>query len=52
MAKRAAGQKFDGTNTIYPNVADGVDGMNFITQCVASSKENGAWKTMKHELVK
>ena len=25
-------------NTLYPNVADGVDGMNFITQCVASSQ--------------
>ena len=24
---------------LYPNVADGVDGMNFITQCVASSNE-------------
>ncbi len=50
MIKRAAGQKFDGTNTLYPNVADGVDGMNFITQCVASSKEGGAWKTLKHPL--
>lgn len=50
IAKRAAGQKFDGANSVYPNVADGVDGMNFITQCVASSKENGAWKTLKHAL--
>ena len=50
MVKRAAGQKFDGLNTIYPNVADGVDGMNFITQCVASSKEGGAWRTLKHPL--
>jgi predicted dehydrogenase len=50
MIKRAAGQKFDGKNTLYPNVADGVDGMNFITQCVASSKEGGAWKTLKHPL--
>ena len=50
MVKRASGQKFDGTNTLYPNVADGVDGMNFITQCVASSKEGGAWKPLKHAL--
>ena len=50
MIKRAAGQKFDGTNTLYPNVADGVDGMNFITQCVASSKEGGTWKSLKHPL--
>lgn len=50
MIKRAMGEKFDGVNTLYPNVADGVDGMNFITQCVASSKEGGAWKPLKHPL--
>ena len=50
MIKRANGQKHEGTNTVYPNVADGVDGMNFITQCVASSKENGGWKSLKHTL--
>ena len=42
MAPRAAGQKFDAANSLYPNVADGVDGMNFITQCVASSQERRA----------
>jgi predicted dehydrogenase len=50
MVKRAGGQKFDGVHTMYPNVADGVDGMNFITQAVASSKEQGAWKPLKHPL--
>ncbi len=50
MVKRAAGQKFDGTNSLYPNVADGVDGMNFIAQSVASSKEGGAWKPLRHAL--
>lgn len=50
MILRAAGKKFDGNNSLYPNVADGVDGMNFITQCVASSKENGAWMPLKHAL--
>jgi predicted dehydrogenase len=50
MIARAQGQKFDPTNTLYPNVADGVEGMNFITQCVASSAENGAWKLLKHPL--
>jgi predicted dehydrogenase len=48
MVKRAFGQTFDGAGSLYPNVADGVDGMNFITQCVASSKENGAWLPLKH----
>ena len=52
MARRAGGQKVDGANSLYPNVADGVDGMNFITQCVASSKENGAWKSLKHPLLR
>jgi predicted dehydrogenase len=50
MAKRASGQTFEATNTLYPNVADGVDGMNFITQSVASSKANGAWLSLKHTL--
>ena len=50
MIARATGQKFDGANSLYPNVADGVDGMNFITQSVASSAEGGAWKPLKHAL--
>jgi predicted dehydrogenase len=48
IIKRAEGQKHGGRDTLYPNVFDGVDGMNFITQCVASSKEGGAWRTLKH----
>lgn len=36
----------DGRNTLYPNVYDGVDGMNFITQCVASSNQNAAWLSL------
>lgn len=50
MIKRIEGKPHEGTNTLYPNVADGVDGMNFITQCVASSKENGHWLSLKHPL--
>ena len=50
IIKRAGGQKHEATNTLYPNVADGVDGMNFITQCVASSKDNGHWLPLKHPL--
>lgn len=48
MVERAEGKKFETRDTIYPNVYDGVEGMFFIQQCVASSKENGAWVTMKH----
>lgn len=50
MVKRASGVKFDGAKTLYPNVSDGVDGMNFITQCVASSKAGGQWLSLKHPL--
>jgi predicted dehydrogenase len=50
MVKRAGGQKVDSAASIYPNVADGVDGMNFITQSVASSKDGGAWRGLKHEM--
>jgi predicted dehydrogenase len=48
MVKRAKGAQIDSAKSLYPNVADGLDGMNFITQCVASSKEHGAWKSLKH----
>jgi predicted dehydrogenase len=50
MARRASGQKFDYAHSLYPNVADGVDGMNFVEKCVASSKENGHWLSLKHPL--
>jgi predicted dehydrogenase len=50
MVARASKQKFDSATSLYPNIADGVDGMNFITQCVASSSENGAWKPLAHQL--
>jgi predicted dehydrogenase len=50
IVKRTSNQKFDSANSVYPNVADGVDGMNFITQCVASSKQHGTWLPLKHSL--
>lgn len=48
MVARATGEKWDRSNTIYPNVNDGVDGMHFIQQCVASSRENGIWLPLHH----
>ncbi len=50
MIVRAGGQKHDAAGSRYPSVADGVDGMNFITQCVASSQDGGAWRSLKHPL--
>ncbi|HEX3659769.1 MAG TPA: Gfo/Idh/MocA family oxidoreductase [Pirellulales bacterium] len=49
MALRAAGKPFERVDTIYPNINDGVEGMYFIQQSVASSKENGAWLPLKHD---
>jgi predicted dehydrogenase len=48
MALRGTGKDFEKRDTIYPNVNDGVEGMYFIQQCVASSKENGALLPLKH----
>ena len=52
MIQRAAGEDFEMTNTVYPNIHDGTEGMHFIEQCVASSAEGGAWLPMKHELAR
>ena len=52
MAKKAAGESFERKNSIYPNVYDGVEGMYFIQQCVASSKQDGAWLPMKHAVAR
>jgi len=49
MIQRAEGKSFEKTNTIYPNVNDGLEGMYFIQQCVASSKQNGAWLALNHK---
>ena len=49
MILRAEGKSFEKTNTVYPNVNDGVEGMLFIQQCVASSKQNGAWLPLTHK---
>ena len=48
IAKRINGEKFETVNTVYPNVYDGTEGMLFITQCVKSSQENGAWVPFRH----
>src|SRR5947209_5729849 len=50
MVKRAMGEKFETRDTLYPNVCDGVDGMNFIEKCVSSSRADGKWVSLKHPL--
>ncbi|QDU73407.1 Glucose-6-phosphate 3-dehydrogenase [Bremerella volcania] len=49
MALRALGKDFEKKDTIYPNIHDGVEGMYFIQQCVASSGQDGAWLPLKHD---
>lgn len=48
MILRNEGKQIEKVNTVYPNVHDGVEGMYFIEQCVASSQQNGAWLNLKH----
>ncbi len=48
MVLRATGQAFEQVDTVYPNVYDGVEGMYFIQQCVASSQDGGQWLPVKH----
>jgi predicted dehydrogenase len=48
MVLRATGKKFEAVDTVYPNVYDGVEGMYFIQQCVASSQELAAWLPLRH----
>jgi predicted dehydrogenase len=52
MVKRATGETFSQTETVYPNIADGVEGMYFIQQCVASSQQNGAWVPLRHPMAR
>jgi predicted dehydrogenase len=52
MVLRAGGQTFEKKNTVYPNIHDGVEGMYFIEQSVASSNDNGAWLPLKHTLAR
>ena len=48
IVRRASNQDFDRVDTIYPNVNDGVEGMYFIQQCVASSQQDGAELPLHH----
>jgi predicted dehydrogenase len=50
MILRATGKPLEKERSFYPNVADGVDGVNFLTQCVASARQDGAWVSLKHPL--
>jgi predicted dehydrogenase len=46
MIARAAGKQWAEDHTLYPNVRDGVEGVEFVAQCVASSRDGGAWMAL------
>ncbi len=52
MVEAATGGAPERKDTIYPNIHDGVEGMYFIEQSVASSKADGAWLPLKHPLAR
>lgn len=43
IVAKHSGEAIERKDTIYPNVYDGVEGMRFIQQCVASSQKDGGW---------
>jgi hypothetical protein len=47
MLARASGQQAGAAPVLYPTVNDGVEGVQFVVQCVASSREDGAWKVLQ-----
>lgn len=49
MIQRAAGEEFATSDTVYPNVYDGAEGMFFIQQCVESSVQDGAWLPLRYD---
>ena len=51
-AAAAMGAAVETKDTVYPNIHDGVEGMYFIEQSVASSKADGAWLPLKHPLAR
>jgi predicted dehydrogenase len=43
VVARTIGHPWDISRSLYPTVADGLEGLTFVTQCVVSSQENGVW---------
>jgi predicted dehydrogenase len=52
IARAYTGQPFGGRDTVYPNVYDGLEGMYFIQQAVASSQQAGAWLPLSHPVAR
>jgi predicted dehydrogenase len=46
IVRRAAGQRVELRRTTYPNVYDGLEGVWFVQQSVASHRDHGGWKAL------
>jgi predicted dehydrogenase len=46
ISLRVAGTLRVAGETLYPNVHDGVEGVEFVAHCVASSRHGGAWMAL------
>jgi len=44
IVQRATGQRAELRRTIYPNVYDGLEGVWFVQQCLASHRDQGSWR--------
>ena len=49
MLAHAAGVPRDERTPQYPSVRDGVEGVCFVEQCLASQQDNGTWKSLRRE---
>ena len=52
MVEVAETGRTERTETVYPNIHDGVEGMFFIEQSVASSRADGKWLPLRHPLAR
>lgn len=52
MVARKTGQSYGQRNSLYPNVYDGVEGLHFIDQCLASNRKQGDWQSLHHPLAR
>jgi predicted dehydrogenase len=48
---RSSGVRSNVGDTLYPNASDGLDGMYFVNQCVASSQQDASWLSLRHPLL-
>jgi predicted dehydrogenase len=46
MHRRSSGQPVSQDSTLYPNVQDGLEGVLFVQQCVASTADDGTWQPL------